>query len=371
MGHSAQHRPGGGTNAEVKQHRTRNAGIKCHILSGEELRKIAAAPVHPSNHYHYRPYLNSCSRRSDVCVYGSAMTEDVIRRIWKQMEEAVNPKWQRDLVKMWEPQVRLNSALTERIHASLKTQRLVEQQNAIFQTAASNAVLNAGQAPTFMKLQAQVQQIARSIPVPDVQIPSAYSAWSAALLQQQSVMDAVAGILSKATGLTQSGGLTRAIGPKASAFAGLRGYTKADAEGITHVSEDVSLDLVKEAKKSLLEEPDRLQVASSVDLDESDVQNLEAFLLPTDAARAAYEAATREIVFESLDSIDYIGAKAAVLASIFALLFALCLSGPSDKPLGAGDYIGAAANSAGVTSVMGVSESYIRRRVENAETIRQ
>lgn len=285
----------------------------------------------------------------------------------KQMEAIFNPEWQRDLVKRVEPQIGLilqNANVIGRIEEALTVQRGLEKQYAFFERVVENNRATVGQIQAFARLESQVRQIARSLPLPDVRamIPSAYSDVSIAVLEQSGIFESVGALLGKATGISQPGGLTRILGPQTSAVAGLSGYTSTDKQGFTHIREDVALYFVQEATTTLLQEPERVMPASSSDLDEEALEELETFLLPTQASRAAYQAATREIAVQPVDHLDPIGARGAVLFSIFVLVWAALLGGPSEKPLTINDVGTAAGTSFAITEGVSIAELHLRGR---------
>lgn len=280
---------------------------------------------------------------------------------YKHMNEIVNPSWHRELVKRLELEVRLGTSVLDRLEQSVQLQHQLKMKHSIAEKAAQD-LANVVRIPAVIELERQIQQILQSVSLPDVKVPGSYFALNNVLLHEAKVLKSVEALVRRATHISQPGGLTNAIGPKASAAAGIKRYTVADAQGATHLREDVALGFVEEAKTAFLAEPENLRQASSLELVDDDLTELEAFLLPTPASQAAFEAATRELVFEPLNEVDHLGARAAVLVSIFLLLMTLCLSGQTDKPIDAGDYVEAAANAAGVTLAIGSADVYMSRR---------
>lgn len=285
----------------------------------------------------------------------------------KQMNESISPSWHGELVKRLAPQVRLAPSVLERIERSVKFQHHLEA-NRLVAEKVSRDLADMTQTPAVLELERQVRKIVHSASLPNVKVSGNYHAWNSALLLDPKVRKSAEALVRQATYINKPGGLTRALGPKASAVAGLKRYTEADDQGVAHLREDVAVGFVEEAKNTFLTEPESTRQASSLELVEDDLKELESFLLPTPASQAAYEAATRELVFEPLNEIDYLGAKAAVLVSMFLLLVALCLTGQTDKPLEAKDYIEASASAVEVTVAVAFADGYVRRRKLELQT---
>lgn len=216
----------------------------------------------------------------------------------------------------------------------------------------------------YSKIQIRLQEIAQGLGQSfDLSNLGGVTAWRGLMAVDPTILRGVAGEAFSAMGIGKVGGLTGVLGPKASAAAGLYGFTRSDTEGV-HLSEDHALDIVLEARE-LLNDEENIAALAEVVLDEPLIQNFESFFLTSEAAQAVYEAATAEIAIRVPSQKDRLQLRGMMVLSLFFVLYTFLICGTAAAKPGQevtlADHQAAAVNSMQATGAIAASVYFINK----------
>lgn len=303
--------------------------------------------------------------------------------LWKKIDAQINPKW----MKSWEDITKLKGVMSPRVLAEEDLRRqldsvgtpwwmkrnLMRDFNALTPTFSEHPLQKIGQllksksafeqaSNTFSQLaalanlqtQAQKQldaQLAHWNPRTQLFPAPASIIGSTGLAEMLTLAPSIA----KATaGITQAGRFSAILGPQVGVLAGLYGYTKTENER-TEVTPERSMQLISEAREQLRAEPEFVRSIDASDPSNVElIEELEAFFLPTSEARKTYEAATRELAIEPLDKEDLLGARFALVITLFLCLYVslmLTSSKPMDQ-IALQDHVTAATDALAITGAI-------------------
>lgn len=266
------------------------------------------------------------------------MTYDAIAKLedlWKRIDSTLNPKWQKDMANITNiyaktalPKLELPTFSEQKIQNILGT-----HVSGLGQSPALNSALKAyGESLAYAKTQTRLQEIAKGLARSfDLRDMGGVTAWHDMVAVDPTILKGVADLAVTATGIGKPGGLTDVLGAKASAAAGLFGYTRTDEHG-SRLREDRALDIVLEAKE-LLSDEEHVEALAGVEVDEALIEEIESFFLTSEASLAVYEAATREIAIGAPGPRDRLLLRGMLVLSLFMVLYALLIAGTAeDKP---------------------------------------
>ncbi|NWL32030.1 hypothetical protein [Paenarthrobacter nitroguajacolicus] len=266
------------------------------------------------------------------------MTYDALAKfedLWKRIDSTLNPQWQKDMAnitnmyaKVAMPKLELPTLSGPKIQDIVGTHL-----SGLGQSPALNNALKAyGESLAYVRTQARLQEAIKGLSRPlDLGNLGGVTVWRDLLAADPAILRGVAEHAVFSTGISMPGGLTGALGPKASAAAGLYGFTRSDSQGV-RLSEDRALGIVLEATE-LLSDEDRVAALADVEVDEELVEELEAFFLTSEASLAAYEAATREIVIHGPGPRERLLRRGMVVLAIYFVLYGFLIYGTADaKP---------------------------------------
>lgn len=189
------------------------------------------------------------------------------------------------------------------------------------------------------------------------------TAWRGLVAVDPTILKGVAGEAFSAMGIGKIGGLTGILGPKASAAAGLYGFTRSDTEEV-HLREDRAVDIVLEAAE-LLSDEENVAALADVEVDEELIRKFESFFLTSEAAQSVYEAATAEIAIRIPSQKDKLQLRGMMVLSLFFVLYTFLICGTAAAKPGQevtlADHQAAAVNSLQATGAIAASVYFLNR----------
>lgn len=260
------------------------------------------------------------------------MTYDALARfedLWKRIDSTLNPQWQKDMANLtnmyakWAvPKFELPTLSGPKIQDIVGTHLSgLGQSPALKDAAAAHRELLA-----YSKSQVRLQEIAQGLGQSfDLSNLGGMTVWRDLVKVDPTILKGVAVEAFSAMGIGKIGGLTGVLGPKASAAAGLYGFTHSDLQGV-HLSEDHALEIVLEAKE-LLSDEENVAALADVEVDEALIRDFESFFLTSERAKAVYEAATAEIAIPVAGSKDRLQLRGMMVLSLFFVLYTVLICG--------------------------------------------